>query len=163
MDIEQSEVYERLIGASIRFVSFRPRSGREIHDFLVRKLKKSHTYADSSMIEKVMARMRELKYLDDRKFALWWVEQRQTFKPKGTRLITLELLAKGVSRDIISEVVSIDSFEAARVALVKKLLSWKSYSADQQKKKAYDFLYRRGFDSQTISRVVDEVVAKVVK
>lgn len=107
--------------------------------------------------------MHELKYLNDHAFALWWVEQRQAFRPKGSRLIAMELTARGVSRDIVSRVLPADSAEAAKAVLAKKLPSWKTYSTDQQKKKAYDFLYRRGFDSQIVSRVVDESVKKVIK
>lgn len=163
MDDSHSQIYERLIGVAIRFVSYRPRSERELQNFLERKLTKSQTYADFTVLEKVRARMSQLGYLNDATFARWWVEQRQAFKPKGGRLIAMELLAKGVSREIISEVLPADSIQTAAMVLVKKMPSWRSYSADQQKKKAYSFLYRRGFDSQTIARVVDESFKKVVK
>lgn len=159
----KSNIYELLINASIRFVSFRPRSEKEFRDFLARKLKKNQTYADPSVMEKVIARMRDLGYLDDRKFALWWVEQRQSFKPKGSRLVTMELLARGVSRDIVAEFVAKDSSSGAKTALVKKIPSWNSYPIAIQKKKANEFLTRRGFDWDTTSRVVDEVVTKVIK
>lgn len=160
--MDQTE-YERLLGYSIRFVSFRPRSEKEFRDFLARKLKKTHTYADPSVMEKVISRMRDLGYLDDRKFAAWWIEQRQSFKPKGSRLVAMELQARGVSRDVVAEFVSKDSTSGANTALLKKIPSWKSYPMDIQKKKANEFLLRRGFDWDTISRVVDAMVTKVIK
>ena len=68
MDIDQSDVYEKLMAASIRFVSYRPRSRKEITDFIVRKLKTGHTTAPL-VIRKVLERLTDLKYVDDIVFA----------------------------------------------------------------------------------------------
>ncbi len=161
----ESFVYEKLINASLRFVSFRPRSEKEFRTFLVQKLKKSKTYA-APIVERVIARMRQLGYIDDLKFALWWIEQRQSFKPKGKRLVILELGAKGVSQPVAEAAFSslndtfTDPIEAAKDVLMKKLRLWRSLDIQTQKKKSYDFLYRRGYDADTIGRVVDDLVQK---
>ena len=162
--MSDSGVYEKLINASIRYVSFRPRSEKEFRDFLVRKLKKSKTYAPS-LVDRAIERMRELGYVDDEKFALWWIEQRQHFKPKGQRVVSAELGAKGVSRSVIAAIFARESnnlhaITLATRALEKKLPIWHTFPLLVQKKKAYDFLYRRGFDTDTISRVVDALVKK---
>ena len=39
--------------------------------------------------------------IDDAQFAAYWVEQRQTFRPRGSRALRFELRAKGVT--IVSE------------------------------------------------------------
>jgi regulatory protein len=164
-------IYESLINASIRFVSFRPRSEHELRAYIDRKLKKEHTTVNA-VIEQVVVRMRDLGYLDDRKFARWWVEQRQSFKPKGNRLLQMELRAKGIPQDVITDVLSapVDGetvaehqLAGALVALEKKISVWRAYPSDVKQKKAYDFLRRRGFDTMTISRVVDAILGKVVK
>lgn len=163
--MSESFVYEKLINASLRFVSFRPRSEKEFRTFLVQKLKKSKTYA-APLVERVIARMRELGYVDDMKFALWWIEQRQSFKPKGKRLVILELGAKGVSSRVAEAAFSslndtlTGPLEAAKDLLVKKLHLWRLLDIQTQKKKSYDFLYRRGYEADTIGRVVDDLVQK---
>lgn len=158
-------VYEKLINASLRFVSFRPRSEKEFRTFLIQKLKKSNTYA-APLVERVIARMRELGYVDDMKFALWWIQQRQSFKPKGKRLVILELGAKGVPPSVTEAAFSslndtlTDPIEAAKAVLEKKLHLWEFLEVQARKKKSYDFLYRRGYDAETIGRVVDDLVQK---
>lgn len=134
--------YEKLMGAAIRFVSYRPRSEKEIRDFLEKKLQKSHTSAPT-LLDKVIARLAELGYVDDAKFAAWWIEQRSGRKPKGAKLVVYELKEKGIK-------VSVERDEkalAAKALAGKKVLD---------KKKAIDFLMRRGFSWEVSARVVDE-------
>lgn len=133
--------YERLVNAAIRFVSYRPRSEKEIRDFLTRKLTKWKVSGEV-LLQNVITRMRELGYIDDEKFAQWWIEQRSTFRPKGKRLLEMELRAKGVSMKI-----DIDEGALAKRAIEKKRVHW-------DKKKLYGFLMRRGFSSS----VVDDIV-----
>lgn len=144
--------YERLINAAIRFVSFRPRSEHELRAFL---LKKPH-HED---IDKVMLRMRELGYADDEKFATWWVQQRTAFRPKGNRVITMELRGKGVEDSVIASVLASRGSEsllaAARQAIVRKLPLWSKLPSMARRKKIYDYLARRGFDGSTIGKLID--------
>ena len=97
--------YERLVNAAIRYVSFRPRSEKELRDFLTKKLTKWKVSGDL-LISKVIARMGELGYVDDAQFAAWWIDQRTAFKPKGNRLIKMELKAKGVSDSVIASALA---------------------------------------------------------
>ncbi len=145
-------VYEKLLQASIRFVSYRPRSEKEIRDFLKKKLTRWKVYG-GTVVQKVLDRLKELNYVDDAKFAAWWVEQRSTFKPKGKRLIKLELKAKGVKDSIVE---TIDERELAQRAIQKKLILWQKLPDLERKKKLFDFLSRRGFSTDTIYRIIDE-------
>ena len=164
-------VYEKLLQASIRFVSYRPRSEKEIRDFLKKKLSRWKVFG-GTVADKVIARLTELGYVDDAKFAAWWIEQRQTFKPKGMRSIIQELKAKGISKEFLEEVVGqfspdrdridklLDEIELAKRAVQKKLILWQKLPALERKKKLFDFLSRRGFSFDTVSRVIDEVAGK---
>ncbi|MBI3955893.1 regulatory protein RecX [Candidatus Gottesmanbacteria bacterium] len=147
------EIYAKLLESSIRFVSFRPRSEKEFKYFLLKKLQR-RKISDVRIIDRVLTRLRELGYADDAKFVSWWVDQRQSHKPKGARLIARELKAKGISLDIDTH----DEVALARRAVEKKLLLWHKLPKLEQKKKLYGFLGRRGFDGETIHRVIDELV-----
>jgi len=148
--------YERLVNAAIRFVSYRPRSQKELTNFLDKKLTR-WKQPGAGLIAKVIGRMEELGYVDDAKFAAWWVEQRTTFKPKGNRYIQMELRAKGVPEAVIASVLasrgSVSLLDAARQAVAKKMPIWAKLPLLERKKKLYDYLGRRGFDSDTISQV----------
>lgn len=151
--------YERLVNAAIRYISFRPRSRKELTDFLDKKLTRWKVFGPG-LRSKVITRMEELGYVDDDKFASWWVEQRTAFRPKGNRVIEMELRAKGVPASVIASALasrgSQSLLAAARQAVAKKEDLWAKLPPLARKKKLYGYLGRRGFDSSTIARVVDD-------
>ncbi len=156
--------YEKLLGAAIRFVSFRPRSEKELRDFCRKTLKRHHTTAPI-VIEKVLTRLTEYGYVDDVKFVEWWAGQRASFKPKGRRAVTVELRAKGIPKEAIeayflSSNDAPDDLALARKAVGRKLVLWEALPLQAKKKKLYDFLYRRGFDADVVGRVVDDAFGK---
>lgn len=142
------DLYQKLLEAAFRFLSFRPRSEKEIEDFLKRKA------PNRDLGDRVTARLRELGYLDDAKFADWWMTQRQAHRPKGMRAIAQELKVKGIE----AKDIHIDEVASAKQAIEKKLPLWCKLPALEQKKKIYGFLGRRGFSGETIHRVIDEAV-----
>lgn len=150
--------YEKLLGAGYRYVSFRPRSEKEITDFLQKKLHTWHTTAPA-VLTKVLDRFRELGYIDDKKFIAWWVEQRNTHRPKGKHVIIQELQQKGIHKSLIEEVLAespdgSDETELAKQAVSKKLDLWKKLPKLDKKRKIYDYLTRRGFSFDTIRDVI---------
>jgi regulatory protein len=151
--------YELLVNAAIRFVSFRPRSKKELTDYLNKKLTR-WKQPDAGLLAKVIGRMEELGYADDEKFAEWWVAQRTEFKPKGNRYIHMELKAKGVPEAITASVLasrgSVSLLAAARQAVAKKMPLWVKLPVLARKKKIYDYLGRRGFDFEIIQKLIDE-------
>ncbi len=158
--------YDRLIAAALRFVSYRPRSETELTDFLQKKLER-WSVAGDLLLEKVKNRMREMGYIDDDKFIQWWISQRMSFRPKGMRVIYMELQKKGVSRTRIDAVVAqlsksdqFDELDAARKAMSKKIALWAKLRPIEYKKKMYTFLAQRGFSSSIISRIIDELGQK---
>lgn len=162
---EVDEEYLQLLNASFRFLSFRLRSEKEIKQFLFKKAQKKRLI-DISVVDKVIDRLRDLGYVDDKKFASWLVEQRRGRKPKGARAIAQELKAKGVAEEMVEEVLSKSSdeeHETATRAVQKKLPLWSRLPILARKKRLYDFLGRRGFSSETIYRVIDEVVGREVE
>ncbi len=151
--------YELLVNAAIRYVSFRPRSKKELTDFLNKKLTRWEV-SGAGLLAKVIDRMEELGYADDEKFAEWWVAQRTEFKPKGNRYIQMELKGKGVPDAVIASVLahrgSGSLLAAARQAVAKKMTLWAKLPTLARKKKIYDYLGRRGFDFETIRKLIDE-------
>jgi regulatory protein len=153
-----TSLYESLMRSAYRFVSYRPRSEKELKEFLKKKLS-TWKVAGQLSVEKALERMRELGYVDDKKFVSWWVEQRNSFRPKGTRLLKMELLQKGIDRDLLGE-MSVDEREGAQKAIRKKIVLWAQLPIIEQKKKVYTFLAQRGFSSDTIGAIIDEIGKK---
>lgn len=157
------DLYEKLLNAAFRFVSYRPRSEKEIRDFLQKKLKSWKTYAPT-MVDRVIARMAEYGHVDDAKFAQWWLTQRANFRPKGSRVLALELKQHGVAREVVETVLAgqksdlgpYNELEAAHQAIKHKIAIWKAIPSQERQKKVYGFLGRRGFSADTIRRIIDE-------
>lgn len=166
MDIVESQVYERLINASIRFVSYRMRSEKEIRDFLAKTLLRHHTTAPG-VVTHVMERLRELGYVNDDAFAQWWVGQRTGRKSKGARIIRTELIQKGVDPDCIDAAIHSgmkgerSEKELVKIAAEKKLERWTALPQLVRKRKLIEYLTRRGFSSDTVWSVVDDVLKTV--
>ncbi len=148
------EILQKLIAHTISYVSFRLRSAKEIHEYLSKRIK-----GDEKYIHLAESRLKELRYIDDEMFAKRFIESRNRSRPKGKKLIQLELRRKGISQDIIDSVNNdgqVD-IELARGIAQKKYPLWKKLSVLEQKKKLFGLLQRRGFGSTVIFRVIDEV------
>lgn len=141
-----------------RFVSFRPRSEKEVRDYFKKKK------VDPAAIEKITEKAKSLNLINDLDFSKWWLEQRQTFRPKGPRLLKLELKQKGISDEIINSVLSSKSsqteFKTALALAQKKHALLKNYDPKIQKQKLLGFLLRRGFDFDEAKSAVDSVLKK---
>ena len=143
---------EKAKDQAIRYIVQRPRSISEIERYLKRK------GYDEPQIEQVVNRLRELDLLDDTAFAEYWIEQRLTFKPRSQMALRYELQQKGVSRDVMDELLNeVDEVAAAQDAAQRKLNSLRHLPEDQFRAKLGGFLQRRGFRYETIRQVIDDL------
>ena len=162
----EADQVERLLNKSLKFLSFRPRSEKEIRDHLLWKGKlKDIDKSDSEKaeyeksIERVISKLKKIGQVDDKGFAKWWVEQRQSFKQIGVRAIKVELFQKGIDKDTVSELLD-ESDESKEVELAvkassKKIQSYKKLEPQEFRIKMGQYLARRGFGWNTIKKVVD--------
>ena len=162
---------ERVLAKSLRFLSFRPRSEREIREHLLRKGKLKDIKGDDEKaqyersVETVIKKLENLGQIDDYEFTKWWVEQRMRFKQSGIHLLKAELASKGVSKDTVDEILSAninkESYEdLALTAAQKKESSYRRLPKEDFKIRLSQFLARRGFDWNTIKKVVDSLIDK---
>jgi regulatory protein len=148
-DLLRRDGRARAMEAALVFLTSRPRSEREVRDRLARR------QFLPSEIDDCVARLKELRYLDDRAFAEFWIEQRQQHRPRGARAIATELFRKGVDREIGREVLieateQRDQVELALTAAQGKLRSLRMLEPRDRRQRLSAFLARRGFDWETI-------------
>lgn len=152
----QKESLARLTNLALNFLSARPRSEKEISDYLTRKIAvyediKFSEAKQSFLTGQVIAKFKKYSYINDSEFAKWWVRSRINSKSKGTLQIKLELAQKGIDRQIIDDVLAgVDQGNLAKEVLGKKFGKWQSLPFLEKKKKAYAYLAARGFDFETI-------------
>jgi regulatory protein len=146
---EFQSVYDKML----RFASLRPRSEKEYNSWL-RKHK-----VHKSLHNELFNRLKRLDFVNDKRFAAWWIEQRQQFRPKSKRILNQELRVKGINKEIIDEVLKeeeIDEISAAKRVLTKKKYMWKKYQGFEKRVKMSNFLARKGYSWDTIRKVVGE-------
>src|SRR3989338_10450004 len=96
---------------SLKYLSFRNRSIKEVYDYLLRK-----NFIDET-INSVLKRLVDMKFLNDEEFARSWIESRQKYKGKSKYILKNELRVKGVNREIFEPLLTeaIDDLETARI------------------------------------------------
>lgn len=160
-----SDDLEKLYNKTLHFLSFRPRSEKEIKDYLSKKTKKALPAARQGKIKnQVLFKLKEQNLVNDEEFVDWWIDQRMSLKPKGKIVLKKELLQKGVDLELVEGKLSTISNQQltilARKLVDKKLKLYKNLPPLKLKKKLSSFLARRGFDWQTINLVIDEFLQK---
>lgn len=151
-DIEKAKNtsdFQKSLEKVYRFAMTRPRSEKEFRDYFKRK------NFDESNHESILKKLRHLDFLDDTKFAKWWVDQR--IKTKPIKVIKLELSQKGIDRNTIEDVLSeteIDEEKLAKNLLEKRMYRWKGLDKKTAKQKMSQFLMSKGFDWDVIEKTI---------
>jgi regulatory protein len=150
--LKTADTYAQAKNQTLRLLSYRPRSVQEVSQKLTQK------GYDDLVIERVTRYLQEVALLDDKAFVDYWVEQRQTFKPRSRLALRNELQQKGISRRLIeTAITAVDENDAARRAVASKIWRWRDLSQESFKQKAGQYLQRRGFSYDIIKPVLHEL------
>lgn len=149
------DLYGKLYARSLRYLSYRPRSVHEVKIFLQKAAKSkslAHEQIDNEIIDNVLARLQEQKFLDDDEFAKWWIDQRNRVKPTGERLLKMELKQKGIGAEIIVEQITKNKIQETNenspleVLIQRRIGRYKGLPEKEIYQKLGQFLMRRGFN-----------------
>lgn len=148
----EAEAYFRALNAALHFLAYRPRSEGEIRH----RLRRSDTA--SPIIDMVLDQLRDWRYVDDEDFAQRWIENRSQHRPRGARLLTQELRAKGVDPEVVSrsiEEAELDETAQALEAGRKRWSQLASLEPEVRDRRLTGFLQRRGFGYDSIRQVLE--------
>lgn len=152
--------FEKFYKASIRYLSFRPRSEKELRDYLTKK------QCDPLICKRIIDSLTRDKFLNDEEFARMWIRERTLIKPKAIRVIKMELKQKGISKELIesafenSDDSSIDFNLALRLAEKKLRTIHDQTDRYKVKEKLGRYLASKGFDWDTIKAAIDQSLLK---
>jgi regulatory protein len=150
--LARSDHFHRCLNAAVHYLSYRPRSESEIREQLQRR------GFEGDSIEAVIARLKEQGLVNDIAFAQFWKDNRESFSPRSQWLTKIELRRKGVTTDVIDQIVTEvdDVANAYRAALSKaRGLSLSDYQGFRRR--LGDYLKRRGFDYGVINHTVERI------
>lgn len=145
--LKQQSADDKVFGLALRYVAIRQRSEWEIRSYLDRK-KVSPALADV-----ILNKLSELRFVDDRKFAEAWVNNRRLLRPTSKRKLQQELRAKRVSNEVIEQVLSED--EADERDVLRELIA-KKRARYPDNLKLMQYLARQGFGYDDIKHALDE-------
>lgn len=150
--LQAGDARERAYQQAMLFLSYRDRSEAEI-----RKNLQKHEIPEA-VIEQTLEKLRDEGLANDGNFAKTWVENRSTFRPRGRRLLGLELRQKGLDEDSVkSALASVDDEALAYEAAQKRAARYKDLNWQEFRKKLSDFLARRGFSYAVTAGVVTRI------
>jgi regulatory protein len=156
--------FQKLLDKVYRILSLRPRSEKEIEDYLKKKIwkfRKGQSKTKDKMIGEIISVLKEQKLIDDLAFAAWWIEQRASFRPRGKMALRMELRRKGVNQEFIDEIIEkVDELSLAKKAAQKKLKSFKKLDPPEFREKMSAFLARYGFSWGVVKVVIDDLAKK---
>lgn len=155
----ESEKY-RIKQSCFRYLSGRNHSKKELR---IKLLKKQY---NKSFIDEAIDTLEQQGFINDEIFAKEYFELQQK-KRKGSAKIKSELFKKGVNREIIEKTLT-DQFDEEKFAAnasylaQKKLASMKNQNLEyhKMKQKLYSFLAARGYSSEIIFKVFENIDLK---
>lgn len=112
----------------------------------------------TELIEQVMDRLKELRYIDDQRYAEDYVAQRVKLRPRGRFLLKRELRSKGINEEVVDKVIQdagVDEFEMAMRLLEKRKKQWEDLPFNKRKNKSFQYLAARGINKDAIYRAVE--------
>ncbi|MEK7573162.1 MAG: regulatory protein RecX [Patescibacteria group bacterium] len=156
--------FEKFYNKALKFLSYRPRSVDEVRKNLLEsrgRFGSAKRNTTPEIAEKIIEKLKEYKFLDDKEFVKWWIEQRTNYKPRSLRLIKMELGQKGIGKDLIEEVIEslenkVDDLQSAKKLIEKRARKYKNLPREEKFQKVARFLASKGFNYDIIKEVFKE-------
>ena len=143
---EFGKLYQR----TLEWALVRPRSEKEVFDYLSKKIYEKKL--DKDFIETIIEKLKSKKYLNDEDFAGWYVENRLVKKGASRKRLKIELLKKGIKREIAEKILEESGRDEKDEIL--KIIAKKRAKYDDDK--LIQYLGRQGFSYELARDLVLE-------
>ena len=158
LELEAESQFGKLYGRALEYCLMRPHSAKEVREYLYRKTRDTRTKTGGikkgvpiEVTHRVFERLVEKGYIDDEKFARYWVENRSVTKGASRRKLIAELRAKGVESSLVERLWQ-DSERSDEDELQKIIAKKRGRYPDDQKFMQY--LARQGFSYDDIKQAL---------
>ena len=157
-DAERSR--EKTMNRAVKLLAAKPRSVRELRERLLEKL-----WTNDEIVDAVIEKLKEYKYLDDEQFARDLAVSKLLQKPQGKRRLQQTMSQKKLDKETVEAAIA-EAFEKLPevglidLAIAKRLrLKGKPETRDDVKK-FYDHLLRQGFAYDLIREKMSAVASR---
>ncbi len=155
-DYTEQMLYEYAVGALGR----RMRSVAELKRLMRPRI--SHQDDGDRMVEAVVERLKQQKYLNDTRYAEAYSNNRKDNEKFGRLRVITELKIRGVHGEVIDQAVKLTYGDTDEVALARKFLQRKRVRPPEDQKstaRVFRMLLRAGFSSRSAYRVLNGMKA----
>jgi len=138
-ELKDTAEFGGMYDRALSYIMIRPRSEWELREYLKRKK------SPAPQTEKILNKLSISGYINDKKFAEAWVNNRRLLKSTSRRRLIQELRQKRVADDVIEQVLSEDETDEPEV--LKQLVAKKrKQSRYQDDLKLMQYLARQGYN-----------------
>ena len=141
---------ERTMNRAVKLLAAKPRAIEELRERLLEK-----SWTDREIVDRVIEKLKEYKYLDDAQFARDVATSKLRQKPQGKRALQYAMSRKKLDRETVEAAIK-DAFEKMPedslidIAIAKRIRLKGSPETREDTKKFVDYLLRHGFDYELI-------------
>jgi len=154
---DYAKAKERTMNRAVRLLAAKPRSVKELRERLLEK-----EWTNGAIVDEVLKKLEEYKYLDDHQFAESFAAAKLRQKPLGKRRLQQALSQKKLDKETVEEAIEKVYEKTPEDEIIdraiKKRLGLKGKPASREDtKKFYDFLLRQGFSYDLVSAKMREI------
>lgn len=136
---------ERTMNRAVKLLAAKPRSIGEIRERLLEKL-----WTDEAIVDRVIEKLKEYKYLDDEQYARELAVSKLRQKPQGKRRLQQSMSQKRLDKETVASAIAeafekLPEDELIDQAIAKRVRIKGKPETREDTKKFYDHLLRQGF------------------
>jgi regulatory protein len=154
-DVERAR--ERTMNRAVKLLAAKPRSVGELRERLLEK-----SWTNRQIIDSVIEKLSEYRYLDDMQFAHDLAVSKLRQKPQGKRRLKQSLSQKKLDKETVDQAITAAFEELPEKDLIdrsieKRLRLKGRPETREDMKKFYDYLLRQGFGYDLIITKMQEI------
>lgn len=145
---QENKAYEK----ALKLLGIRPQSTYEMRQKLAKKF-------DSHIVRSTIVKLKQDNLLDDKRFALIWIEERSKNRLRSTIHLIAELRQKGIANDTIKKSLQQTNIaeHEAEIALTLAQKKMRQINAADMSEKVKTYLARKGFSYKTILEIEKQI------
>lgn len=153
------ELRRKTFERAVKLLAAKPRSVAELRE---RLLQGKGLKGNTTIVETVIARLREYGYLDDERFAFSYASSKVKQRPVGRRRLQRDLKLKQVENTVAEEALELVYAETPEDQLIDRAIEKRIRLRGRPKTRAeakslFDHLLRQGFGFELVSEKVRSV------
>jgi regulatory protein len=145
--LDEGVIFDKVV----KYIDYKPRTEKEVFDFL------DNLNIDDVKISNIIQKLKEINYINDDRYAKNFIEQ-EIRNQKGPNAIKHVLYSKGIETKVIENYLCNYNnelyFDNAYDMGLKTLKTCIGLPLQKQKESVYSRLYRMGYDSLVINKVL---------